>query len=40
MELLNRAYNFNLYELILNPDIKPGKLKENNIAVNIYATKR
>jgi hypothetical protein len=26
--------------LLLNPDAKPGILKENNIAVNIYATKR
>lgn len=40
IELLKRAYNFNLYELLLNSDAKPGKLKENNIAVNIYATKR
>lgn len=40
IELLKRAYDFNLYELLLNPDAKAGKLKENNIAVNIYATKR
>ena len=40
IELLKRAYDFNLYELLLNPDAKPWKLKESNIAVNIYATKR
>ena len=40
IELLKRAYDFNLYELLLDPDVKPWKLKENNIAVNIYATKR
>ena len=40
IELIDRAYNFNLYELLLSPDAKPGKLKESNIAVNIYATKR
>ncbi len=40
LELLKRAYNFNLYELLIDSWIKPGKLKESNIAVNIYATKR
>ena len=40
MELLKRAYDFNLYELLLNPEAKPGTLKESNIAVNIYATRR
>jgi len=40
IELLKRAYDFNLYELLLDPDVKPGVLKESNIAVNIYATKR
>lgn len=40
IELYKRAYDFNLLELIVNPDIKTGALKENNIAVNIYATKR
>ena len=40
LELIKRAYDFNLYELILDSDAKPGKLKESNIAVNIYATKR
>jgi len=40
MELLKRSYDFNLYELLLNPDAKPGVLKESNIAVNIYAIKR
>ena len=40
IELLKRAYGFNIYELLLNADANPGVLKENNIAVNIYATKR
>jgi hypothetical protein len=40
MELYKRAYDFNLLELIVNSDLKTGVLKENNIAVNIYATKR
>lgn len=40
LELLKRAYDFNMYELLIWPEVKPGKLKENNIAVNIYATKR
>lgn len=40
MELMKRAYDFNMFELIVNPDAKPWELKENNIAVNIYATKR
>lgn len=39
LELLKRSYDINLYELILD-DVNPGKLKESNIAVNIYATKR
>lgn len=40
MELMKRAYDFNLFELLVNPDVKPWVLKESNIAVNIYATKR
>ncbi|MDD3145439.1 MAG: ATP-grasp domain-containing protein [Candidatus Gracilibacteria bacterium] len=40
LELMNRAYGINMYELICNPEIKISKLKENNIVVNIYATKR
>lgn len=40
LELLKRAYDFNIYELLIGPVIKPLKLKESNIAVNIYATKR
>lgn len=40
IELLKRAYDFNLYELLLNPDAKCGKIKINSIDVNIYATKR
>lgn len=40
LEILSRSYGLNMYEMICNPDIKPGKLKENNIAVNIYASRR
>lgn len=40
IELYKKAYDFNLLELILWVDIKPWNLKENNIAVNIYASKR
>ncbi len=40
LELIKRAYDFNMYEMICNPDIKIWKLKESNIVVNIYASKR
>lgn len=40
LEILSRAYGLNMYELICNWDIKPSKLKENNIAINIYSSKR
>jgi len=40
IELMKRAYDFNLFELLVNPDVKPWVLKESNIAVNIYASKR
>lgn len=40
MELLKWAYDFYLFELLVNPEAKPWKLKENNIAVNIYASRR
>ena len=40
IELLKRAYDINLYELLMTEDFKAWKLKESNIAVNIYATKR
>jgi len=40
IELLRRAYGFNVYELLIWSEIIPGKLIENNIAINIYATKR
>jgi|TARA_Y100001960_G_scaffold130702_1_gene139006 glutamate racemase len=35
---MKKAFDLNLYELIVNPETKPGVLKQNNIAVNIYAT--
>jgi hypothetical protein len=37
---MKRAYGLNMYEMICNPDMKPWKIKENNIVVNVYATKR
>jgi len=40
LELLKKSYWLNIYELILWEDFKSSKLKENNIVVNIYATKR
>ncbi len=40
LELMKRAYDINLYELLLESEAKVWKLKESNIAVNIYATKR
>ncbi len=40
LDLMKRTYGLNLYELLVKPDLKPWKLKENNIYVNIYATKR
>ncbi len=40
LDLMKRTYKMNLYELLVNPKLKGGKLKENNIYVNIYATKR
>lgn len=40
LELIKRAYDFNMYEMICDPDIKIWKLKESNIVVNIYASKR
>ncbi|QFR39493.1 ATP-grasp domain-containing protein [Candidatus Gracilibacteria bacterium 28_42_T64] len=40
LEVLKRSCDVNLYEFIVNPEMKATKLKLNNIAVNIYATKR
>lgn len=40
VDLMRRTYGINLYEMICNSDLKIGKIKENNIVVNIYATKR
>ncbi len=38
--LMKKAYDMNLFEMIINPNIKAWKLKENNIVVIIYAPKR
>lgn len=40
LNLLKRSFWTNLYEFLVNHDIKAWKLKENNMYVNIYATKR
>lgn len=40
LELLKKSYGLNIYELILWSEFKSVKLKENNLVVNIYATKR
>lgn len=40
LELIKRAYGINLYEFIVNHDIKFPKVKENNILFFIYAPKR
>lgn len=40
LDLMKRTYNINLYELLIKPNLKVWKLKENNIYFNIYATKR
>lgn len=40
LDLMQRTYGLNLYELIVSEDVKPWKLKENNMVMIIYATKR
>lgn len=40
LELMKRAYGINLYEFIVNHDIKIPKIKENNILFFMYAPKR
>jgi len=40
LELMKKAYNLNIYELLLDSNFKMPKLKESNIVVNIYSTKR
>lgn len=40
LELMKKAYWLNMYEMICNPEIKIWKLKESNIVVNIYSSKR
>ena len=40
LNLLKRTYWINMYEFLVKHDIKVWKLKENNIYLNIYATKR
>ena len=39
LEVIKEAYDLNLYELIINTNAKPWVLKNNNIAINIYAKK-
>lgn len=40
VDLFKEAYEMNLFEMLLNPNIEPGELKKNNIVFNICATKR
>lgn len=40
VDLFKEAYGMNLFEMLLNSEIKPGELKKNNIVFNICATKR
>jgi hypothetical protein len=40
LEVLKRAYDINLYEFLVQSDIKIGTLKRNNMAINIYATRK
>jgi len=40
LELMLKAYDLNLYEFIVNPDVKPGKIKNNVMWINIYADKK
>jgi hypothetical protein len=40
LELIKNSYGVNLYEFIINPDIKMWKLKKNNILFFMYAHKR
>jgi len=40
LEVMLKWYGLNLYEFIVNPEVKPGKLKNNVMWINIYATKQ
>ena len=40
LEVMMKAYDLNLYEFIANPEVKPGKLKNNVMGINLYATKK
>lgn len=40
LDLMKRTYWLNLFEFLVNPNLTIWKLKESNIYVNIYATKR
>ena len=35
-----KSYDLNMYEFIVNPEVKPGKLKNNVMGINLYATKK
>ncbi len=38
--LMKKAYDINLFEMIINPNLKAGKIKENSIVFIIHAPKR
>ncbi|ATU05240.1 hypothetical protein BKN14_02170 [Candidatus Gracilibacteria bacterium HOT-871] len=40
VDLFKEAYDMNLFEMLLDPNIHPGELKQNNIVFNICASKR
>lgn len=40
LEIMLKAYDLNLYEFIVNPDIKPWRIKNNVMWINIYACKK
>jgi hypothetical protein len=40
LEVMLKAYDLNLYEFVINPEVKPGKIKTNVMWINLYATKK
>lgn len=40
LEVMMKSYDLNMYEFIVNPEVKPWKLKNNVMGINLYATKK
>ena len=40
LEVMMKSYDLNMYEFIVNPELKPWKLKNNVMGINLYATKK